>query len=94
MHDGLWPSPLRKALDAFNASLASRMTGKVRVELHRGQAVVDGTSSPSGLYDKKLATYGVGDKFNRDAASGFIELCGLPLELGARVAREALTPVR
>ena len=94
VYDGLWPSPLRKALDAFNASLASRMTGKVRVKLHRGQAVVDGTSSPYGLYDEKLATYGVGDKFNHDAASGFIELWGLPLELGARVAREALTPVR
>ena len=70
------------------------MTGKVRVKLHRGQAIVDGTTSPYGLYDEKLATYGVGDKFNHDAASGFIELWGLPLELGARVAREALTPVR
>jgi len=94
VYDGLWPSPLRKALDAFNASLASRMTGKVRVKLHRGQAIVDGTASPYGLYDEKLATYGVGDKFNHDAASGFIELWGLPLELGARVAREALAPVR
>ena len=83
--DGLWPSPLHKALDAFNASLASRMTGKVRVRLHRGQAVIDGTSSPYGLRDEKLATYGVGDKFNHEAASGLIELCGLSLELGARV---------
>ena len=90
VYDGLWPSPLRKALDAFNASLALRMTGKIRVKLHHGQAIVDGTSSPYGLYDEKLATYGVGDKFNHDAASGFIELWGLPLELGARVAREAL----
>jgi len=51
VYDGLSPSPLRKALDAFNASLASRMTGNVRVKLHRGQAVVDGNSSPYGLYD-------------------------------------------
>ncbi len=94
VYDGLWPSPLRKALDAFNASFASRMTGKVRVKLYRGQAIVDGTTSPHGLYDEKLATYGVGDKFNHDAASGFIELWGLPLELGARVARDALTIAR
>lgn len=94
VYDGLWPSPLRKALDAFNAALAARMTGRVRVKLHRGTAVVDGTSSPYGLYDEKLATYGVGDAFNHDAASGFIELWGLPLELGARVQRDALTPVR
>jgi len=94
VYDGLWPSPLRKAIDAFNASLASRMTGKVRVRLHRASAIVDGTSSPYGLYDEKLATYGVGDEFKHDAAGGFIELFGLPLELGARVQRDALTPVR
>ena len=93
IYDGLWPSPLRKAIDAFNASLAERMTGKVRVRLHHGAAVVDGTSSPYGLYDEKLATYGVGDTFNHDAASGFIELWGLPLELGARVSRDALSPI-
>jgi len=90
IYDGLWPSPLRKAIDAFNGSLAERMTGRVRVRLHRGTAVVDGTSSPYGLYDEKLATYGVGDAFKHDAASGFIELWGLPLELGARVSRDAL----
>ncbi len=94
VYDGLWPSPLRVALDAFNTSLAARMTGRVRVRLHHGQAIVDGTSSPYGLYDEKLATYGVGDEFNHDAAGGFIELWGLPLELGARVQRDALTPAR
>ncbi|GAC1307394.1 MAG: argininosuccinate synthase [Vulcanimicrobiaceae bacterium] len=93
IYDGLWPSPLRGAIDAFNAALAARMTGRVRVRLHRGSAVVDGTASPYGLYDEKLATYGVGDAFKHDAASGFIELWGLPLELGARVKRDALVDV-
>ncbi|MBD5655096.1 MAG: argininosuccinate synthase [Candidatus Eremiobacteraeota bacterium] len=91
VYDGLWPSPLRVAFDAFNAALAPRMTGKVRVKLHRASAVVDGTQSPFGLYDEKLATYGAGDRFRHDAASGFIELWGLPLELGARVTRDALS---
>jgi len=91
-YDGLWPSPLRTALDAFNGALARRMTGSVRVKLHRGSAVVDGTRSPFGLYDETLATYGSGDRFRHDAAGGFIELWGLPLELGARVSRDALTP--
>jgi len=94
IYDGLWPSPLRGAIDAFNGALAQRITGRVRVRLHRGTAVVDGTSSPYGLYDEKLATYGVGDAFNHNAASGFIELWGLPLELGARVNRDALTTTR
>jgi argininosuccinate synthase len=91
VYDGLWPSPLRRAIDAFNAALAERMTGRVRLKLHHASAVADGTSSPFGLYDEKLATYGAGDRFKHDAASGFIELWGLPLELGARVSRDALS---
>jgi argininosuccinate synthase len=89
VYDGLWPSPLRKAIDAFNASLAERMTGSVRLRLHRASAVCDGTRSPFGLYDERLATYGADDRFKHDAAEGFIELWGLPLELGARVSRDA-----
>jgi argininosuccinate synthase len=92
IYDGLWPSPLRTALDAFNGALAARMTGEVRLRLYRGRAVVDGTRSPLGLYDETLATYGAGDRFRHDAAAGFIELWGLPLELGARVTRDALSP--
>jgi argininosuccinate synthase len=85
IYDGLWPSPLRKAIDAFNASFAERMTGKARVRLHQGVATVVGSKSPYALYDEKLATYGTGDSFKHDAAAGFIELWGLPLELSARV---------
>jgi len=93
VYDGLWPSPLRTALDAFNAALATRMTGKIRLKLHRGTAVVDGSSSPFALYDENLATYGAGDRFRHDAAAGFIELWGLPLELAARVNSGALARV-
>jgi argininosuccinate synthase len=92
VYDGLWPSPLRTALDAFNAALAPRMTGKIRLKLHRGQAVCDGCRSPHGLYDESLATYGAGDRFKHDAAEGFIALWGLPLELEARVARGTTEP--
>jgi len=93
-YDGLWPSPLRKAIDAFNASLAERMTGRVRLRLHQGVCVAEGSSSPFGLYDERLATYGRDDDFKHDAAGGFIHLWGLPVELAARVAGGALTPAR
>ncbi len=94
IYDGLWTSPLRLALDAFNAALAGRMTGRVRVRLHAGAATVDGSSSPHSLYDERLATYAAGDRFKHDAAGGFIELWGLPLEVGARVARDALVSLK
>ena len=89
-YDGLWPSPLRVALESFNAAFAGRMTGRVRLRLHQGTCVAEGSSSPFALYDEHLATYGHGDRFKHDAAAGFIELWGLPIELGARVQRDAL----
>jgi argininosuccinate synthase len=84
VYDGLWMSPLREALDAFNASAAKRVTGKVRVKLRHGAATVTGVQSPFGLYSEALATYGKGDAFDHQAAGGFIKLHGLPLEMVAR----------
>ena len=92
VYDGLWPSPLRNAFDAFNSTLNERMSGSVRLRLHAGSATVDGTRSPLGLYDETLATYGTGDRFKHDAAAGFIALWGLPLELAARVRTDSLAP--
>jgi len=87
VYDGLWTQPLRSALDAFNASFAPRMTGDVRVRIHRGSCVVTGVRSPVALYRERLATYGNRDAFDHTAASGFIALHALPLEAYARVAR-------
>lgn len=84
VYDGLWMSPLRNALDAFNASSAKRVTGNVRVKLYQGMATVTGVQSAYGLYSEALATYGKGDAFDHQAAGGFIKLHGLPLEMVAR----------
>jgi argininosuccinate synthase len=89
IYDALWSSPLRDALDAFNAKIAERLTGETRVKLLRGRAVVTGSRSPYALYDESLATYGAGDRFRHDAAGGFIELHGLPVAAGAAKAAQA-----
>jgi len=88
-YDGLWMSPLRDALDAFNASFAQRMTGDVRVLLHQASATVAGVRSPYALYDEALATYGAGDAFDHQAAGGFIRCYGLPLDRVARLTLRA-----
>ena len=85
IYDGLWMSPLRDAFDAFNASFAARIGGKVRLSLYQGVATVTGVQSPYGIYSEALATYGKGDAFDHNAAEGFVKLHGLPLELVARV---------
>ncbi len=85
IYDGLWMQPLRLALNAFNATFATRMSGRVRLCLHQGCVTVTGLASPFALYDERLATYGAGDAFDHHAAGGFIALHGLPLDAYARV---------
>jgi argininosuccinate synthase len=87
IYDGLWMQPLRTALDAFNGSFAPRMTGEVRLRLFSGNATVVGLRSPFGLYREQLATYGMHDTFDHQAADGFIALQALPLEAYAASQR-------
>ncbi len=82
-YDGLWFSPLRRALDAFIADTQSHVTGDIRMTLHGGRATVTGRRSESSLYDFDMATYDTGDTFDQSMAKGFIELFGLPTKLAA-----------
>jgi argininosuccinate synthase len=81
VYDGLWYSPLRKALSAFIDELNAPVSGEVRMALHGGRAVVTGRRSDASLYDYGLATYDSGDTFDQSLAKGFIELWGLPSRL-------------
>jgi argininosuccinate synthase len=83
VYDGLWFSPLKRALDAFIADAQRSVTGDVRLTLHGGRAVVTGRRSPASLYDYGLATYDAGDTFDQSLARGFVELWGLPSRLAA-----------
>jgi len=83
VYDGLWFSPLKRALDAFLAASQQHVTGEIRVTLHGGRATVSGRRSPASLYDFGLATYDAGDSFDQSLARGFVELWGLPSKLAA-----------
>jgi argininosuccinate synthase len=83
VYDGLWFSPLKKALDAFVADSQVHVTGDVRMTLHGGRAVVTGRRSDHSLYDFSMATYDSGDAFDQSLAKGFVELWGLPSKMAA-----------
>ena len=83
VYDGLWFSPLKRALDTFVGETQQHVTGEVRMTLHAGRAVVSGRRSPASLYDYDLATYDTGDVFDQSLAKGFVELWGLPSKLAA-----------
>jgi len=79
-YEGFWFSPLRLALQAFNDELAKTVDGEVTLKLFKGSMRVVGRSSPHGLYNHALSTYGVEDRFDHRAAEGFIHLLGLQLQ--------------
>jgi argininosuccinate synthase len=83
VYDGLWFSPLKRALDAFIDSAQEQVTGEVRLRLHGGVAVPTGRRSDTTLYDYSLATYDTGDTFDQSLARGFVQLWGLPSRIAA-----------
>ncbi|WP_055481911.1 argininosuccinate synthase [Sphaerimonospora mesophila] len=87
VYDGLWFSPLKRALDAFIADAQRHVSGEIRLVLHGGRAVVTGRRSDDSLYDFSLATYDTGDAFDQSLAKGFVELWSLPSKIAA--ARDA-----
>ncbi|MEV4182723.1 MULTISPECIES: argininosuccinate synthase [Streptosporangium] len=87
VYDGLWFSPLKKALDVFIAEAQQHVTGEIRMTLHGGRATVTGRRSEASLYDFNLATYDTGDTFDQSLAKGFVELWSLPSKIAS--ARDA-----
>lgn len=87
IYNGLWYSPLKDALDAFVSKTQERVTGAVRVKLHKGTAKIVGRKSAASLYSHDMATYGAEDKFDHRAAEGFIYVWGLPTRVWAETGR-------
>ena len=84
VYDGLWFSPLKRALDGYIDDLNAPVSGEIRLVLQGGRAVVSGRRSAESLYDFHLATYDTGDTFDQSLAKGFIDLWGLPSKLAAK----------
>ncbi|MFE8697008.1 argininosuccinate synthase [Cytobacillus sp. FJAT-53684] len=93
IYEGLWFSPLQKALAAFLQETQTFVTGTVRVKLFKGHAIIEGRKSPYSLYDEKLATYTSEDEFDHNAAVGFIKLWGLPTKVQSIVQKNGKVTV-
>lgn len=84
VYDGMWFSPLKRALDGFFDDLNSTVSGEVRMIMHAGRAVVTGRRSDESLYDFDLATYDTGDTYDQSKAKGFIDIYGMSSSIAAR----------
>ena len=83
VYNGLWFSPLRRALQSFVDTALEVATGEVSVELYKGRAVAVGRTSPQTLYRPQLASFDM-TGYRPSDAEGFIRLFGLPLATAAQ----------
>ncbi|HEU4402473.1 MAG TPA: argininosuccinate synthase [Candidatus Polarisedimenticolia bacterium] len=91
VYDGLWYTPLRRALDAFVAATQETMTGEVTLRLCRGALTVCGRRSRHSLYDAGLGSFVMGAGFEPKDSEGFIRLFGLSTR-GSGIASLAAAP--
>ncbi len=86
VYQGFWFSPLKLALDGFIESTQTAVNGKVKIRLHKGNAIVIGRSSDSNsLYREDLATYSKDDNFDHKQAQGFIYMWGMSNKIWAEL---------
>jgi argininosuccinate synthase len=88
IYEGQWFDPLTEACKAFLFQSQERVSGDIRLKFFKGSCVADGRRSDFSLYSYKLATYTTDDEFSHEAAAGFIQLWGLPIEVWARIGKE------
>ncbi len=91
-YNGMWFTPLREALSAFVDETQKTVTGKVKLELYKGNMTVMYIDSPYSLYNAEIASFTTGDLYDHHDAEGFIRLYGLPLKVRALMRLSNKTP--
>ncbi|MDP4174518.1 MAG: argininosuccinate synthase [Bacteroidota bacterium] len=85
IYDGLWFTPLFKALMAFVDSTQENLTGDIKLEFYKGNIKVLSRSSQFSLYSQQLATYTADDTFDHKSSTGFMKIYGLPYKTMTQV---------
>ncbi|MGB3272373.1 MAG: argininosuccinate synthase [Xanthobacteraceae bacterium] len=86
VYNGFWFAPEREMLQAAIDLSQKYVTGRVRLKLYKGNAIVIGRESKYSLYDQDLVTFEEGAvAYDHRDAAGFIRLNALRLRtLGQR----------
>ena len=71
--------PLMSHLRAYINDQNTKVTGRVSVQLYKGNITVTSLTSPYSLFNHNLATFNRNASFNQNASSGFIELYTLAM---------------
>ncbi len=84
-YGALWFDPVMNAINAFNETVNTNVTGDVVVKLYKGSTTVVSLNSPFGLDHTSFSnTEGYG--FNVNASAGFTEIYSLQMKLANQIA--------
>src|SRR5690606_36537405 len=87
---GFWYTAKMDALLAFIREAQTKVTGEVRLKLHKGNISVDSRQSPNSLYDEGIASMEGGSRScNQTDAEGFLRIQALPGRVQGRVTPRA-----
>ncbi len=75
-YEGLWFDPLKADLEAFINKTQERLTGDVRLTLHKGSVTVTGRESSWALYSEDLASFDT-TTFDQRESTGWVKNFGL-----------------
>ena len=88
IYEGQWFDPLTEACKAFLFQSQERVTGDVRLKFYKGSCVADGRQQRLLAVQLQARHLHHRGRVLAQAAAGFIELWGLPIEVWARVGKE------
>jgi argininosuccinate synthase len=89
VYNGFWFSPEMEFLRAAIDKSQELITGAVYLTLYKGNAIIDGRTSPSSLYDKELSSMDIDGGFDQKDSAGFIKINAIRL-----MAHHAITQRR
>lgn len=90
MHEGLYYDPAMRDAEMLLESSQSRVSGRVKAKLHKGNLILIGAESPYSLLNPGVATYGEENALWSGAeAAGFSKLWGLQGRLAAVAKKNA-----
>ena len=88
IYNGYWFSPEREMLQGLMDTAQQGVNGVVRLKLYKGNCMVAGRKSETGLYDPDFATFEGDEVYNQGDAEGFIRLNGLRLKIARLLAEK------
>lgn len=87
IYNGYWFSPEREALQALIDKTQEKVEGIVRLELYKGNVIVQGRKSKNSLFNMAYSTFEEDSVYNQADAEGFIKLNALRFIIAGKANR-------